>query len=293
MCINTKYSMSIIKKVFHYEESKISVIMCNDKIWFRGKSVAQSLGYLKPLKALHTHVDKEDKRKLSDLKGVPQNGVHLRLGVIQNGVHLNLQSGCLFINESGLYSLILRSTLESAKVLKRWVTKDVLPSIRKTGRYDYCIDHKYNNTLTFKIENEMDLHVKVVSFLKKRYPHSLFTVTLGENQDTAFKRIDSLKKGYLRGSPDFIINNLHKHYTGFCIEFKSPKGNGVLSPDQSMILLQYQNNGFKTLVSNDYNHIIEQVIEYFRDVRIKCSFCPRRFISPQSLRNHIDGFHKM
>ena len=48
-------------------------------------------------------------------------------------------------------------------------------------RYDYCIDHKYNNTLTFKIENEMDLHVKVVSFLKKRYPHSLFTVTLGEN----------------------------------------------------------------------------------------------------------------
>ena len=293
MCINTKYTMSIIKKVFHYEENKISVIKCNDEIWFRGKSVAQSLGYLKPLKALHTLVDKEDKRKLSDLEGVPQNGVQLRLGVTQNGVHLSLQSGCLFINESGLYSLILRSKLESAKVFKRWVTKDVLPSIRKTGRYDYCIDHKYNNTLTFKIENEMDLHVKVVSFLKKRYPHSLFTVTLGENQNTAFKRISSFKKGYLRGFPDLIINNLHKHYTGFCIEFKSPKGNGILSPDQSMILLQYQNNGFKTLVSNDYDHIIEQVTEYFRDVRIKCSFCPRRFISSQSLRNHINGFHKM
>ena len=237
--------MSIIKKVFHYEENKISVIKCNDEIWFRGKSVAQSLRYLKPLKALHTHVDKEDKRKLSDLEGVPQNRVHLRLGVTQNGVHLNLQSGCLFINESGLYSLILRSKLESAKEFKRWVTKDVLPSIRKTGRYDYCVDHKYNNTLTFKIENEMDLHVKVVSFLKKRYPHSLFTVTLDENQDTVHKRIDSSKKGYLRGSLDLIINNLHKHYTGFCIEFKSPKGNGVLSPDQSMILLQYKNNGFK------------------------------------------------
>ena len=122
----------------------------------------------------------------------------------------------------------------------------------------------------------MELHVKVVSFLKKRYRHSLFTVTLGENQDTVHKRIDSFKKGYLRGSPDLIINNLHKHYTGFCIEFKSPTGNGVLSPDQSMILLQYQNNGFKTLVSNDYDHIIKQVIEYFRDVRIKCSYCPRK-----------------
>ena len=181
---------------------------------------------------------------------------------------------------------------------------DVLPSIRKTGRYieppprrdlnnDYCMDHKYSNMLTFKIENEKDLHVKVVSFLKKRYPHSLFTVTLGENQDTVHKRIDSFKKEYLRGSPDLIINNLHKHYTGFCIEFKSPKGNGVLSPDQSMILRQYQNNGFKTLVSNDYDQIIEQIIEYFRDVRIKCSYCPTRFISSQSLRNHIKFFHKM
>ena len=205
----------------------------------------------------------------------------------------NEQKSAISVNESGLYSLILQSKLESAKVFKRWVTKDVLPSIRKTGRYDYCIDHKYNNTLTFKIENEMDPHVEVVSFLKKRYPHSLFTVTLGENQDTVHKRIDSFQKGYLHGSPDLIINNLHKHYTGFCIEFKSPKGNGVLSPDQSMILLQYQNNVFKTLVSNDYDQIIEQIIEYFRDVRIKCLHCPRRFISSQSLKSHINGFHKM
>ena len=77
----------------------------------------------------------------------------------------NEQGGSIFINESGLYSLIFGSRLESAKNFKRWVTKDVLPSIRKTGRYDYCIDHKYNITLTFKIENETDLHVKVVSFL--------------------------------------------------------------------------------------------------------------------------------
>ena len=151
-------------------------------------------------------------------------------------------------------------------------------TIYQTGMYD----HKYNNMLTFKIESETDLHVKVVHFLKKRYSHSLFTVTLGENQDTVYKRIDSFKKGYLRGSPDLIINNLHKHYTGFCIEFKNPNGKGNLSPDQSMMLLQYQNKGFKTLVSNDYDHIIEQLIEYFRDVRIVCSYCPRRFISSQS-----------
>ena len=53
--------MSIIEKVFKYEGKNISVIKCNDEIWFQGKSVVQSLGYSKPLKALHTHIDKEDK----------------------------------------------------------------------------------------------------------------------------------------------------------------------------------------------------------------------------------------
>ena len=130
------------------------------------------------------------------------------------------------------------------------------------------MNHKYNDSLTFKIENEMDLHVKVVSFLKKRYPYSLLVPSLGENQDLPYKRIDSYKKGYLRGSPDLIINKLHKHYTGFAIEFKNPNGKGILSSDQSMMFRQYQNNGFKTLVSNDYDHIIEQLIEYFRDVRM-------------------------
>ena len=260
MCIYIRYSMSIIEKVFHYEENEISVIKCRDDIWFKAKQVATLLGYLDPGRSVRQNVDPEDRISLEELIG-KEGANHPP----PSPLVFNFQGSMLYLNESSLCSLIFGSKLESAKAFKRWVTKDVLPSIRKTGRYYYCIDHKYNNALTFKIENEMDLHVKIVSFLKKRYPHSLFTVTLGKNQDTVFKRIDSFKKGYLRGSPNLIINNLHKYYTGFCIEFKSPKGNGVLSPDQSMILLQYQNNGFKTLVSNDYDHIIKQVIEYFRD----------------------------
>ena len=126
------------------------------------------------------------------------------------------------------------------------MTKDVLRSIRKTGRYDFDMVHRYNDSLTFKIENETDLHTKVVSFKKKRYPNSIFTATLGENQDTSVKRIEPYKKGYLSDSPDLIINNIHKHFTGFAIEFKNPNGKGILSDNQSNMLRQYQNNGFKT-----------------------------------------------
>ena len=290
MCINTKYSTSIIEKVFKYEATELPVIKYEDEIWFKAVVVASILKYTNQRKAIRDHVDPEDKRKLSELmsKSKRNESFHLKTDPLKAN-----DGNSLYLSESGLYSLVLRSKLELATTFKRWVTSQVLPSIRKTGRYDYCINHKYNDTLTFKIENEMDLHVKVVHFLKKRYPHSLFTVTLGENQNTVHKRIDSFKKGYLRDSPDLIINNLHKHYTGFCIEIKNPNGKGVLSPDQSMLLLQYQNNGFKILVSNDYDHIIEELIEYFREIRIKCPYCPRRFIGSQSLRNHIKSFHKM
>ena len=221
MCIYI--SLSIIEKVSHYEENKLSVIKFKDEIWFKAKQVALLLGYLDPCRSIRQNVDPEDRISLEKLIG--KGGVNHPPPPLVS----NFQGSTLYLNESGLYSLIFGSKLESTKAFKRWVTKDVLPSIRKTGMYDYHINHKYNNTLTFKIENETDLHVKVVHFLKKRYPHSLFTVTLGENQDTVYKRIDSFKNGHLHGSPDLVINNLHKNYTSFCIEFKNPNGKGVVT----------------------------------------------------------------
>ena len=185
-------------------------------------------GYSIPHKAIREHVDPEDR---SSLECLAKGGGGLKRTPLKNE-----QRSAIFMNESGLYSVISQSKLESTKAFKRWVTKDVLPSIRRTDRYDYCMNHKYSDVLTFKIESETDLHVKVVYFLKKRYPHSLFTATLGELQDTCERRIDFWRKGYLRGSSDLIIHNLHKRYTGFAIEIKNPKGNGVLSPDQSMML---------------------------------------------------------
>ena len=274
--------MSMIKQMFKFEESTLSVIKNNDDVWFRGKSVATILGYTDLKQAIRKNVESEDKMKLGDFRG----------GVWETPL-TNNEKNTIYINESGMYSLILRSKLEGAKQFKRWVTSEVLPAIRKTGTYSYDMDHTYKDKLTFKIETEDDLHTKVVNFIKKRYPNSIFVATLGENQNTAEKRIESYKKGYLKGSPDIVINNLHKNYTGFAIEFKSPKGTGKLSKDQSKMIKQYDNNGFKTLVSNDYDLIIEELIEYFKDVRIKCKYCSRKFISSSSIKKHIKDFHKI
>ena len=81
------------------------------------------MGYKRPNDSVAQHVDSEDKLKLSDIKGT------------LNYSSLNIQPHTTYINESGLYSLILRSKLEGAKQFKRWVTKEVLPSIRKNGTY--------------------------------------------------------------------------------------------------------------------------------------------------------------
>lgn len=83
---------------------------------FCGKDVAEALGYGNPQKAIRDHVFLEDK------------------GVNEMGTPGGTQKA-IFINESGLYSLIIGSKLESARKFKRWVTSEVLPSIRKYGGY--------------------------------------------------------------------------------------------------------------------------------------------------------------
>jgi hypothetical protein len=64
--------------------------------------------------------------------------------------------------------------------------------------------------MTFKIENEADLHKKVIPSMKSRFPDSLFMASLGENQDTDQTRITSHCMRYLKGTPDISINNFHR-----------------------------------------------------------------------------------
>ena len=66
--------MSIMEKVFHYNESKINVVKCNDDIWFKGKDIANTLGYENPGKAIRIHVDSDDKMPIDELLTVYKGG---------------------------------------------------------------------------------------------------------------------------------------------------------------------------------------------------------------------------
>ena len=189
---------------------------------FKGKDVAEILGYSNVRKAIWNHVDSEDKKQIfTHHTSVPKIGT-----VAPSG------SMCIYINESGFYSLLLSSKLETAKKFKHWVTSQVLPSLRKFGYYK-LFDNPNNKM--FKIENEMDLHSKVVELIRNFYPEVIMVPGLGENQDTPEKRINSWKKGYMRGQPDLMILNYHKYYKGLCIEFKSPTNNYYVIESQLKI----------------------------------------------------------
>ena len=267
-------------EIFIYEGNELAIIKKDDDIWFRAKTVANILKYSNQRKAIIDHVDSEDKCSLNELKFRGNDSLPLTWNT----------KNTIYINESGLYSLILRSDMDKAKEFKRWVTKEVLPSIRKTGRYEY--NHKPFKMLTFNIQTEFDLHKKVVNFIRNHYPKALLNATLGENQINSDMRLRSYNLGYQKGSPDLIIQNLHKVYSGFAIEFKSPRGYRELSEHQNVMLQEYTNNGFKVLVSNDYDEIIKEIIHYFDGVRIKCNHCSRKFKSSETLKNHSNYIHR-
>lgn len=100
------------------EFGKVRTIVKDGEPYFIGKDVADILGYAKPENAIATHVDEEDKTS-----------------TLIQGTGSNYKSKAIIINESGVYALIFGSKLPKAKQFKRWVTSEVLPSIRKTGSY--------------------------------------------------------------------------------------------------------------------------------------------------------------
>ncbi|MBX7751023.1 ORF6C domain-containing protein [Staphylococcus aureus] len=130
-------------QTFNFEELPVRTLEVNGEPYFIGKDVADILGYTNSRKALSDHVDEEDK---------------LTSRIVTSGQNRNVT----IINESGLYSLIFSSKLENAKRFKRWVTSEVLPTLRKTGAYQVPSDPMQALRLMFEATEQTKQEIKNV-----------------------------------------------------------------------------------------------------------------------------------
>ena len=138
---------------FNNEEfGNVRTMTIDGEPWFVGKDIAECLGYSRSTKAVSDHVDEED------IDGIP---IQDSIGRMQNTP---------IINESGVYALILSSKLESAKKFKRWVTSEVLPSLRKTGTYT-VVAAQPNTTSSIVVQPTSDIELPKATntwYLKNR-----------------------------------------------------------------------------------------------------------------------------
>ena len=171
-------------EIFKNEEfGQVRTMLINNEPYFVGKDVASILGYKEPRSAVSKKVDEEDRgvSKIATPSGTQEMTV---------------------INESGLYSLILSSKLPSAKKFKRWVTSEVLPTIRKSGTYaitntkvdkltDMEVETKLNNSQTRKANSLMRMHKQCNDPIVKELLFKKAIETL-----TGKKLIDNTRKTY-------------------------------------------------------------------------------------------------
>lgn len=143
-------------QIFNNNEfGQIRSLMLDDEVWFIGKDITLALGYSNDRKALQDNVDADDRRLI-------QKSLCGTLEIPNRGITA--------INESGLYSLVLRSKLPNAKKFKKWVTSEVLPSIRKNGSYQKPLSQQ--EMMRIQLGMIDDISAIGISLLEIRQSHT-------------------------------------------------------------------------------------------------------------------------
>ncbi len=231
------------------------------------------IGYQDTVKAVRIHVDDEDKIKFENL---------LKTRCVSTGQEEQApldwnDKNTIYVNESGLYSLILRSNKPEAKPFKRWITFTVLPSLRKTGQYGVQDDQSRFNPQLNNPTGERKLHYKVIRHIQQQHPCVIIIPGLGENQSTEFKRIDSHLKGYTSGQPDIILLSKYGSYTDvICIELKCPEKKIILPKEQLQFHQPLETINVDTLVSNNYDEVIIFLHEHYKTLAEKANTQPQQ-----------------
>jgi anti-repressor protein len=252
----------------YIENVQISCMMVDGEPWFKGIDVAKALEYKNHSNTVNTKVPLKFRSSLQFLVS--------RSRLPKSGRPDANELKTSWINEAGLYKLVLKSTMKQAEVFQDWICAEVLPSIRKTGTYR----HKYffskpvatnDDVIQLAIEHDREevLHYQVVDHIRKEYPDAVIHAGLGEHLTTKHAGLDAKLKGYTKGEPDItVIRQLPNTFQDvLAIEFKNPNGKGKLDKHQIDYhdVLKYQCN-IETIVGHEYDKIIIQIALHYQQV---------------------------
>lgn len=194
---------------------QIRTIQQNGEPWFVGKDVADILGYQNGSRDVNRHVDEDDRQNY------------------QNGT-FESNRGLTIINESGLYSLILSSKMPKAKEFKRWVTSEVIPAIRKTGKYEAMAqavpinDEPATDFTQLEFDQRIRIAAIIASCRRERLPlvakvlsldlegmMPLMPAHITEAEQAAYQYSSSVYDSLERDTP---IQYFYSSYTKWCME---------------------------------------------------------------------------
>lgn len=206
-------------QVFNFEQSNVRTVAVDNEPYFVGKDVAEVLGYKNTRKALSDHIDDEEK-----------DGVTIRDSI-------GREQTVVAINESGVYSLIFGSKLDSAKRFKKWVTSEVLPSIRKTGGYQMQPQFNVPQTLPEALRLSADLAEQNAELKPKAELHDKFIATAGAINLTAASKELNVKRN------DLVDKLLNYGYI-----YRTKGHRGILQPMKKYVpkLFVLKSGGYDT-----------------------------------------------
>lgn len=212
-------------QVFNNEMfGNVRIILQDNEPWFVAKDVTNILGYQNSSKAISDHVDVDDKLNNETLSSLGQRGGWL-------------------INESGLYSLILSSKLPNAKQFRRWVTSEVLPSLRKYGTYSTDIPKTLPDALK-AYANEIEEHNKTKALLEEQKPKVLFADAVNASHTSIL--VGDLAKLLRQNGLDIGQNRLFEklRQEGYLIKQKGESYNMPTQRSMDMKLFEVKESTF-------------------------------------------------
>ena len=254
----------------------------NQETWFKGGDISSVLEYIDPKNAIQNNVDTDDKMMYSKLSGIERAFSNTPFGSTEN-IKLSMCENkkihphTIYINESGLYSLIMKSKMKKAKEFQRWVTKEVLPSIRKTGQYniqdsiktntvpqlaydmnDYLnknaiyLLHMENDIYKFGVTKNMKVRDSDLKRMKYKSIHKIFTV---KNNDIG-EDVENMIKAYLKQLEIRRHFNIHTREVlmpynkttdkGTCTEFFAANA-------ETLAMVEKNITDFILIKTNEYN----------------------------------------